>query len=216
MRFFRSRAALVTLCVPVVAALSACNQQPAAPAEPAEGQAAAAGEGRVQIARDQVEHGRLLIIGGGCHDCHSPKNFTPTGPVVDETRILSGHPESEGATPPFKGEGGPYTTHTNDHLTAWSGAWGVSYAANLTPDQNTGIGIWTEDMFLRAMKEGKHMGQSRPILPPMPWNFIGQLPDEDLKAMFAYLKSIPPIRNRVPIPLTPDGKPIEDAAGGAE
>ena len=214
MRFFRSRAALVTLCVPVVAALSACNQQPAAPAAPAEGQPA--GEGRVQIARDQIEHGRLLIIGGGCHDCHSPKTLTDKGPVVDQSRILSGHPESEGATPPFKGDGGKYTTHTNDHLTAWSGAWGVSYAANLTPDQNTGLGVWTEDMFLRAMKEGKHMGTSRPILPPMPWNFIGQLPDEDLKAMFAYLKSIPAIRNRVPVPLTPDGKPIEDASGGAD
>ena len=91
MRVFRSRAALVTLCVPVVAAISACNRV-TAPADSAEGQQA--GEGQVQIARDQVEHGRLLIIGGGCHDCHSPKTFTPTGPVVDETRILSGHLES--------------------------------------------------------------------------------------------------------------------------
>jgi hypothetical protein len=216
MRVFRFRAALFTLGVTGMAAISACNQQPAAPAAPEGESAAPAQQGRVQIARDQVEHGRLLIIGGGCHDCHSPKTMTQTGPVVDESRILSGHPESAGVTPPFKGQGGPYSTHTNDHLTAWSGAWGVSYAANITPDENTGIGIWTEDMFLRAMKEGKHMGTSRPILPPMPWNFIGQLPDEDLKAMFAYLKSIPAISNRVPVPLTPDGKPIEDAAGGAD
>jgi hypothetical protein len=214
MRSFRSRAALLTLCVPAMVVISACTQQPAAPAEPAAGESTAPGQ--VQLTRDQIEHGRLLIIGGGCHDCHSPKTMTPTGPVVDETLILSGHPESAGVTPPFKGDAGPYSTHTNDHLTAWSGAWGVSYAANITPDENTGIGIWTEDMFLTAMKEGKHMGTSRPILPPMPWNFIGQLPDEDLKAMYAYLKSIPPIRNRVPVPLTPDGKPIEDAAGGAE
>jgi len=85
----------------------------------------------------------------------------------------------------------------------------VSFAANLTPDQNTGLGIWTEQMFLDALKQGKHMGTARPILPPMPWNWYGQLPDDDLKAMFAYLKSIPAISNRVPVPLDPTGKPIE-------
>ena len=85
----------------------------------------------------------------------------------------------------------------------------MSFAANLTPDKNTGLGIWTEDMFVKALKLGKHMGTSRPILPPMPWNWYGQLPEEDLKAMFAYLKSIPAIRNKVPMPLGPDGKPIE-------
>jgi hypothetical protein len=65
-------------------------------------------------------------------------------------------------------------------------------------------------MFLAALKTGKHMGKGRQILPPMPWNWYGQLPDEDLKAMFAYLKSIPAISNRVPVPLGPDGKPIEE------
>ena len=214
MRFFRSRAAWLAWCVPAAVAISACGNQPSVAEAPAAGEFSAPGQ--VQLSRDQIEHGRLLIIGGGCHDCHTPKNMTATGPVADESSLLSGHPESAGVPQPFKGDGGPWTTHTNDHLTAWSGAWGVSFAANLTPDENTGIGIWTEDMFLAAMKQGKHMGTSRPILPPMPWNYIGQLPDEDLRAMFAYLKSLPPIRNRVPVPLTPDGKPIEDAAGGAD
>ena len=85
----------------------------------------------------------------------------------------------------------------------------MSFAANLTPDQNTGIGIWTEDMFLEAIKGGKHMGKGRQILPPMPWMYYGQLKEDDLKAMFAYLKSLPPVSNRVPVPLGPDGKPIE-------
>ena len=125
-------------------------------------------------------------------------------------RMLSGHPESEGVPPPFKSiKGSPYVIHINGHLTAWSGDWGVSFAANLTPDMNTGLGIWTEDMFVQALKQGKHMGKSRPILPPMPWNWYGQLPEDDLKAMFAYLRSIPAISNRVPVPLGPDGKPIE-------
>jgi hypothetical protein len=64
-------------------------------------------------------------------------------------------------------------------------------------------------MFLAAIKNGKHMGKSRQILPPMPWMYYGQLKDDDLKAMFAYLKSLPAISNRVPVPLGPDGKPIE-------
>ena len=72
-------------------------------------------------------------------------------------------------TAPFKQNKGDVETHVNGHLTAWSGAWGVSFAANLTPDQNTGLGIWTEDMFLEAIKSGKHMGKGRQILPPMPW-----------------------------------------------
>ena len=110
-------------------------------------------------------------------------------------------------TPP-KLEGMWMAAVSND-FTTWAGPWGVSYTANLTPDQNTGLGIWTEDMFVNALKQGKHMGKSRPILPPMPWNWYGQLPEEDLKAMFAYLRSIPAVANRVPIPLTPDGKPIE-------
>jgi hypothetical protein len=204
MRFVQRRVALLA-CVPVAVALSGCNrpanETPAGASAPASAAAPA---------MSPVERGKLLIIGGGCHDCHTPKVMTPRGPEADMTKLLSGHPESAGVPQPFKGEGQPWSTHTNDHLTAWSGAWGVSFAANLTPDQNTGLGIWTEEMFLNALKQGKHMGTARPILPPMPWNWYGQLPDDDLKAMFAYLKSIPAIANRVPVPLDPSGKPIEE------
>jgi hypothetical protein len=204
------RAALLAAIVTVVFALSSCNRatEEAAPAGteavPSATAPAAAGT------QSQIERGRMLIIGGGCHDCHTPKKIGPNGPEADMSVALSGHPESAGVPQPFKGDGGPWTTHVNDHLTAWNGAWGVSFAANLTPDQNTGLGIWTEDMFLNAMKQGKHMGTARPILPPMPWMYYGQLPDDDLKAMFAYLKSLPPIANRVPVPLDPSGKPIEE------
>ena len=88
-------------------------------------------------------------------------------------------------------------------LTAWSGPWGITYAQNLTPDENTGIGIWTEDMFVRAIREGRHMGQGRPIQPPMPWPMIRNLNDVDLKSIFAFLRTIPAIQNRVPQPLPP-------------
>jgi hypothetical protein len=203
MRLCLSRVAVVSL-IPVAVAVAGCNAAPPAQA-PSTSEVPAAAP-----AVSQVERGRMLIIGGGCHDCHTPKKVGPNGPEADMDRMLSGHPESEGVPPPFKPiKGSPYVIHINGHLTAWSGDWGVSFAANLTPDQNTGLGIWTEDMFVTALKQGKHMGKSRPILPPMPWNWYGQLPDEDLKAMFAYLKSIKPIANRVPVPLTPDGKPIE-------
>jgi hypothetical protein len=60
-------------------------------------------------------------------------------------------------------------------LTAWSGPWGQSFAANLTPDKNTGLGVWTEDMFIKAIRTGKHMGTSRDILPPMPWQAFAQM-----------------------------------------
>jgi cytochrome c553 len=201
------RRATLLAVVPVVFALSGCNRstEEAAPATTPAGETSApAADGR-----SQVERGRMLVIGGACHDCHTPKKIGPNGPEADMSLSLSGHPESAGVPQPAKNEG-PWTTHVNDHLTAWSGAWGVSYAANLTPDQNTGLGIWTEDMFLNAMKQGKHMGTARPILPPMPWMYYGQLPDDDLKAMFAYLKSLPAIANRVPVPLDPSGKPIEE------
>ena len=204
MRFVQSRVALLTICVPVAVVVAGCNNAPSVQA-PAPGDVPAAAP-----AVSQVDRGKMLIIGGGCHDCHTPKKIGPNGPEADMSRALSGHPESDVITAPYKQKPGEkWTTHVNDHLTAWSGAWGVSFAANLTPDQNTGLGIWTEDMFVAALKQGKHMGKSRPILPPMPWNWYGQLPDNDLKAMFAYLKSIKPIANRVPVPLTPDGKPIE-------
>lgn len=202
MHVFQHRAALLSVCIPIAVALAGCNQ-PSAPAPETTAPAAAP-------APSPVDRGHMLVIGGGCHDCHTPKKIGPNGPEADMSKMLSGHPESDKITAPFKQPTGiPWQIHINDHLTAWSGAWGVSFAANLTPDENTGIGIWTEDMFLKALKMGKHMGAGRPILPPMPWNWYGQLSDDDLKAMFAYLRTIPKISNRVPVPLGPDGKPIE-------
>jgi hypothetical protein len=93
-------------------------------------------------------------------------------------------------------------------LTAWAGPWGGSYAANLTPDEATGLGIWTEELFIQALRSGKHMGVGRDILPPMPWQNCAVLTDSDLRAIFAYLRSIPPIRNSVPVPRGRKGESI--------
>ena len=83
----------------------------------------------------------------------------------------------------------------------------MSFPANLTPDTLTGLrsGVWTEELFIKALRTGKHMGTARDILPPMPWNFYGQLSDDDLKAIWEYLGTIQPITNHVPDPIPPPG-----------
>ncbi|MGH9411428.1 MAG: diheme cytochrome c-553 [Vicinamibacterales bacterium] len=137
----------------------------------------------------------------GCNDCHTPKKMGPAGPEPDMSRMLSGQPEHEKLPAPKAT--GPWIAATTGNMTAWSGPWGVSFAANLTPDRNTGLGIWTEAMFVKALRTGKHMGTSRPILPPMPWQDLRMLTDQDLTAIFAYLKTIPPVANHVPDPIPP-------------
>jgi hypothetical protein len=91
-------------------------------------------------------------------------------------------------------------------MTAWAGPWGISYAANLTPDRNTGLGIWNEEMFVKAMRTGKHMGAGRDILPPMPWQGVAGLTDDDIKSIYAYLRTVPPIVNHVAAPVAPAGE----------
>jgi mono/diheme cytochrome c family protein len=148
---------------------------------------------------DAIERGGYLVTVIGCHDCHTPKKMGPRGPEPDMSRSLSGHPERAVVAKAPSLSGGWMAAVSAD-LTAWAGPWGVSYATNLTPDENTGMGIWTEEMFTKAMRTGRHMGASRPILPPMPWQNFARLSDSDLSAMYAYLRSIPPVKNRVPEP----------------
>lgn len=152
----------------------------------------------------RIARGKYLVTFAGCNDCHTPLKMTDKGPVPDFTRMLSGHP-ADMKLPPPELKPGPWFAATAG-MTAWAGPWGVSYAANLTPDRNTGLGIWTEDMFIQAMRTGKHMGAGRDILPPMPWQGVATLNDEDLKAVFAYLRSVAPVSNQVPAPVGPNGE----------
>lgn len=151
-----------------------------------------------------VERGKYLTRIMGCNDCHTPWKMTDRGPEPDMTRELSGHPQdvavSSGAA-----LSGPWVWAGAGTNTAFSGEFGVSFTANLTPDPETGLGKWTPETFLAAIRNGRHEGQGRPLLPPMPWPMYRQATDEDLRAIFAYLQSIPPIRNRVPLPLDPPG-----------
>jgi hypothetical protein len=155
-------------------------------------------------ATSPVARGKYIVDTGGCHDCHSPKKMGAQGPEVDVEKMLSGFQAGTNLPPaPKIPEGGPWAGVMTWDLNAWSGAWGMSYAANLTPDVATGLGSWSEAMFISAMRTGKHMGSGRPILPPMPWQTIGKLTDPDLKAVFAYLKSLKPMKNLVPAPTPP-------------
>jgi mono/diheme cytochrome c family protein len=152
-----------------------------------------------------IERGKYLVVFGGCANCHTPLKIGPKGPEPDLARFLSGHP-ADFKLPPPAPQSGPWIAQTAG-MTAWAGPWGISYAANLTPDANTGLGLWTEDMFVKAMKSGKHVGSGRDILPPMPWQGVSNLNDDDVRAIYAYLRSLPPIRNRVPRSVPPAGKP---------
>lgn len=169
-------------------------------ASPASGSARPAATGA-------AARGEYLVNAMGCNDCHTPKKMTPQGPVPDESRLLAGQPQEDKATVPAT-LAPPWFGATNAHMGAWSGPWGISYAINLTPDENTGLGSWSEDTFMEAMRTGKHMGVSRPILPPMPWYSLNALTDADLKAVYAYLRTIPAIKNRVPEPVAPASPPV--------
>jgi hypothetical protein len=156
-------------------------------------------------ASGRVQRGKYLVSAIGCGSCHTPKTMGPAGPRSDESRFLSGHPEGAALGPPPSLDSERWVAVSSWDTTAWSGPWGVSYSANLTPEENTGIGSWSEDTFIRTLRTGRHMGVSRPILPPMPWGSFRNLEDEDLRSIYAYLMTVPPVRNRVPEPLPPPG-----------
>ena len=211
-KFHRGLGALVCL---TALSLAGCDAPGLENAEATSDTAAAPAAHAAMTPEAKLERGRYLVTIGGCNDCHTPFKMGERGPEPDMTRMLSGHPEGFVITqaPQVSDPQWPWAgTATN---TAFAGPWGVSFAFNLTPDENTGIGIWTEEIFVRAMRTGQHWGQSRPILPPMPWQSVAAMTDEDLSSVFAYLQSIPPIPNRVPEPLPPAGAPAAvPAAGG--
>ena len=152
---------------------------------------------------DPVKRGGYLVNAIGCHDCHSPKKFTEKGMEFDSSRLLSGHPADE-KLPAYDSKTAQSYVLFSMGFTSATGPWGTSFAANLTPD-DTGIGSWTEAQFLTAIRKGLYKGLegSRPLLPPMPWEVYRNLNDDDLKAIFAYLKTIPAVENVVPAPILP-------------
>lgn len=155
-------------------------------------------ESMVQLQKARVDRGKYLVTIMGCNDCHTPLKMDAKGPEPDMSRMLSGHPAAIGKVDAPKLGEGPWVWAGVGTNTAFHGPWGTSYSANLTPDRNTGLGIWDESLFIKAIRTGKHWGTSRPIQPPMPWPFFRQATDEDLKSIFAFLRTLKPIENQVP------------------
>lgn len=191
------RALPVLFAAPIVALAIGC-------ATPAPAPVPEATKGPTEA--EVVERGKYLVQVMGCHDCHSPKLMGPQGPYPDPDRLLSGHPAGT-QLPPVPKDNAGWALLTMA-LTAAVGPWGTSFAANLTSD-DSGIGTWTEDQFKRALKQGLYKGMegSRMLLPPMPWQNFQNITDEDVHAIFSYLKSTKPVANVVPTPVPPAAPP---------
>lgn len=152
----------------------------------------------------QVKWGEHLVVIGGCNDCHTPKKMTPMGPVDDTALMLSGHPEKLPAPDVDRKAMESKGLVVTSDFTSWVGPWGISYSANLTPDE-TGTGHWTESQFLYALRNmvSKGLPGARPLMPPMSMMPVKNMSDEELKAVFAYLRTITPIKNNSVQPTPP-------------
>ena len=208
----------LTLTLTIAALTAACTSREAAEREAASVSTATYGDAPAGDHAALVARGEALVDRGLCNDCHTPVQMGPAGPEPDRARKLSGHPDSLVMPPaPALPAGGPWVAVASATMTAWNGPWGTSFTANLTPDDETGLGTWTTADFIAAIRTGRHMGKGRPILPPMPVGPIAEsYTDEELTAMFAYLQSLPAVKNRVPQPIepAPAAKPERRAALG--
>jgi mono/diheme cytochrome c family protein len=205
----------VAFLIPTMALLTtmvARATSPAGPgaARPADLSAAAPAKAEAAGEGGRVGRGEYLVSFGGCNDCHTPWKLGPKGPEPDMSRMLSGHPQQLAMPPAPALPPGPWGWTGAATMTSFAGPWGVSFTANLTPDKETGLGDWTEEMFIATMKTGRHQGKGRPLLPPMPYFNLKGLNDEDIKSVFAYLQSLPPVHNKVPAPIDPE-EPASEA-----
>lgn len=198
---FNKTAALMLLTSTAIAVIYACSGETSAKdAGPTIDQE------RKLEKEELVARGEYLISIAGCNDCHTPKVFGPHGMALDSTRMYSGH-RADAALPAVAAtslQPGNWL-QMGPEVTAFAGPWGISYAANLTPDSATGIGMWSEEVFVKTLRTGRHLGadNGRPILPPMPWFNLMKMTDEDFKALYTYLRSVPAVNNRVPAPVPP-------------
>jgi hypothetical protein len=161
-----------------------------------DGAAPGADSSKAKTEMTPAERGKYIVNAiAGCNDCHTPWKMGPMGPEPDMSKMLSGSPEGM-EMKPVKVDM-PWAAAINITFTAFQSPMGIAYSKNLTPD-STGLGTWDETTFMLALRNGKHMGNGRPLLPPMPWMVFKNMTDDDLKAIYAYLKTIPPVKNHVP------------------
>ena len=134
-----------------------------------------------------VARGEYLVTIIDCGGCHTPGALRGER---DPRRLLAGSEVGFGGSAP---------------MGAMTG--GVVYPANLTPDRETGLGSWSDQAIVDALRHGRRP-DGRILIPVMPWPSYARLTDEDAQAIAAYLRSIPPVRNRVPANVPP-GEPPE-------
>jgi mono/diheme cytochrome c family protein len=123
----------------------------------------------------KVKRGEYLATVMGCNDCHTPG-------------VLFGAPD--------------FSRRLSGSELGWKGPWGVTFARNITPDLETGIGKWSEAEIVKTLRTGQRPDGSV-LLPPMPYQDFAILTDQDAFAIAAYLKSIPPIQHRSPDRIPP-------------
>ncbi len=129
-----------------------------------------AASGQVR-AETLLERGAYLVRGiVACGNCHTPK--TPEGRLAPGMELAGGFLIEEEAV--FK-----------------------AYAPNITPHAETGIGGWTDAQIIGAIREGRKPDGSI-IGPPMPIGLYRRISDRDVKAIVAYLRTVPPVKNIVP------------------
>ncbi|MES2777551.1 MAG: c-type cytochrome [Bacteroidota bacterium] len=149
---------------------------------------------------ERISRGEYLVNISGCDDCHSPKKMGPNGPEIIPELRFSGYPSTRPiahANMDVLKDG--WIAMLGSDGTSAVGPWGMSFSANITSDES-GIGNWSEENFIRAIRKGKFKGMegSRDLLPPMPWFAYKNMTDEDLRAVYAFLKSTKPVSNVVP------------------
>jgi mono/diheme cytochrome c family protein len=128
----------------------------------------------------QAARGKYLASFGGCMDCHTPGYFFGK---PDMTRYLAGSEVG------FEIPG-----------------LGVFHGPNLTPDKETGLGNWSVEQIVTAITKGTRP-DGRVLAPIMPWRAFANLSRRDALALAVYLKSLPPVKNKVPGPFGPNDKP---------
>jgi len=180
---------LVAICIAATTIFIACQDSKASEKQ----------KSIAMTQQEKVKRGEYLVNSIGCDDCHSPKRATATGfEIIPELRLSGFNPEMAKLKPTTEAVKEGWMLFGSD-LTTAVGQWGQSYAANLTSDA-TGIGNWKEEQFVRALKEKKWMGldNTRPLMPPMSMMPATLMSDDELKAIFAYLKTTPAIKNVQP------------------
>jgi cytochrome c553 len=131
--------------------------------------------------KDDLARGEYLVNILACGRCHTEGLLSgreATGPVLAGSRV-----------------GVAYTAYSEDDSNP-----GVVFPSNLTPDEETGLGNWSEEEIIRAMTAGVAKG-GHERLTVMPWSNYGALSNRDLKAIARFLKSLSPIERAVPEPI---------------